>query len=529
MIESEYSKKGMVVAPHRLAAEIGRDVLREGGNAIEAMVAAAAAIAVAYPHMNGIGGDCFWLISKGGEAPVGIDACGAAARLATRDYYARKQLPAIPARGPDAALTVAGAVSGWQEALAISGTWGGRMPLSRLLQPAIVLARNGVPVTQSLFRNTREKLPELRDVPGFAETFLVGGAPPEPGTPLPLPKLAETLEHLAREGLADFYTGGLASSLASNLEAAGSPLRLADFEHHRARRVAPLSLRLKGATAYNMPPPTQGLASLMILGIFERLKPPHADDFAYVHTLVEAAKQAFMVRDAHVTDPAHMDCDPAAFLSDSFLDECAGAIDPAKALPWPRPAPAGDTVWLGAIDAQGNAVSFIQSLYWEFGSGLVLPDSGILWQNRGTSFSLEAQALQSLEPGRKPFHTIQPPLAIFDDGRIMPYGTMGGEGQPQTQSMIYTRHVHYGQSLAEAIDAPRWLLGRTWGADKTNLRIENRFAPEVIDALIRAGHDVELVGPYEEVMGHAGALVRDGAGDIEGASDPRSDGSAAGC
>jgi gamma-glutamyltranspeptidase/glutathione hydrolase len=184
----------------------------------------------------------------------------------------------------------------------------------------------------------------------------------------------------------------------------------------------------------------------------------------------------------------------------------------------------GDTVWLGAIDQAGRAVSFIQSIYCEFGSCVVLPETGITWQNRGTSFKLAEGAHNQLIPGRKPFHTIQPALAQLADGRLMVYGTMGGEGQPQTQAMIFTRHVTFKHELQAAVTAPRWLLGRTWGAPKANLRLENRFALEVVDALVAAGHDVELVGAFDEVMGHAGALVRHGGGLIEGAADPRGDG-----
>ena len=248
-----------------------------------------------------------------------------------------------------------------------------------------------------------------------------------------------------------------------------------------------------------------------------------------MHGLVESAKQAFLVRDAYVTDPAYMDVDPADFLTGAALDRRAAAIDPKTALPWPQEAKPGDTVWLGAIDGDGNAVSFIQSIYWEFGSGLVLGESGVLWQNRGTSFALDQGSVNALKPGRRPFHTIQPALALFTDGRVMPYGTMGGEGQPQTQSVIYTRYAHFGQDLAQAIDNPRWLLGRTWGAEATNLRIENRFEESVYEALRAAGHDVEIIGAYEDVTGHAGALVRHLDGSIEGASDPRCDGAATGC
>lgn len=522
------AQRAMVVAPHPLAVEAGCSVLREGGNAVEAMIAASATMMVAYPHMNSLGGDNFWLISKGGGPPIGIDAAGPAAGLADTGFYHDAGHAEIPSRGPLAALTVAGVVSGWQEALKISADWGGTMPLDRLLEAAANHARDGVAVPHTLHANATGKRGELEDVAGFAAVFLPGGAPVAEGALFKQPRVAATLERLAEAGLDDFYRGDLARSMAQDLKAAGSPLRLDDLEAHAALRVEPLSVGLRQARVYNMPPPTQGLASLMILGIFERLGIETADGFDYVHALVESTKQAFLVRDAHVTDPAYMDVDPADFLTGAALDERADAIDSKTALTWPQYAKPGDTVWLGAIDAEGNAVSFIQSLYWEFGSGLVLPESGVLWQNRGTSFNLDDTAVNALKPGRRPFHTIQPALALFYDGRVMPYGTMGGEGQPQTQSVIYTRYAHFRQDLAQAIDNPRWLLGRTWGAEATNLRIENRFDGCVYEALRGAGHDVEVIGPHDEIMGHAGALVRHPDGSIEGASDPRCDGAAAG-
>ena len=204
----------------------------------------------------------------------------------------------------------------------------------------------------------------------------------------------------------------------------------------------------------------------MLLGIYARLGIKEADDFHYIHALVEATKEAFRVRDRHVTDPAYMDAEPASFLSPEHLERMASAVNPTTATPWPDAPPGGDTVWLGAVDAQGRAVSFIQSIYWEFGSGVVLPETGITWQNRGTSFSLDPTHHNHLKPLRRPFHTIQPALAHLNDGRVMPYGTMGGEGQPQTQAMLFSRYVMHGQDLQAAINAPRWLLGRTWGARK---------------------------------------------------------------
>ncbi len=514
----------MVVAPHHLAAQAGLRVLREGGNAAEAMVAAAATIAIVYPHMNSLGGDNFWLIYDGAGTPLGIDACGAAARAADIPFYRERGHRHIPARGPLAANTVAGAVSGWQAALNVSQRWGGKLPLARLLEDAEHYARAGAPVTCSQYTNTSAKQPELNDVPGFADTFLQNGKPPAVGVLFKQPLLAGTLRHLGRVGLDDFYRGELAQAIAADLQRVGSPLTAEDLATQRAHEVAPLAVRLQAATVYNMPPPTQGLASLIVLALFERLGCDTADGFDYVHRLVEASKCAFRVRDTHVTDPAYMDVAPESFLGDSELEQMARSIDLQRATPWGANPAGGDTVWLGAIDGEGRAVSFIQSVYWEFGSGVVLPQSGVLWQNRGTSFKLGEGEQNQLIPGRKPFHTIQPAMALLNDGRTMVYGTMGGEGQPQTQAVVYTRYVRYGQGLQEAVTGPRWLLGRTWGARATNLRVERRFPPEVVAALIAAGHDVEVVGAFDEVMGHAGAAVRHPTGVIEGAADPRGDG-----
>ena len=530
MLRTARSYGGMVTAPHHLAAQAGLRVLNDGGNAIEAMIASAATIAVVYPHMNALGGDNFWLFAEPGEDPIGIDACGGAAGLAEIGFYKAQDHDKIPDRGPLAALTVAGAVSGWQTAFQHSrDAWDGRLPLTRLLEDAIYHAETGVAVTETLARNSAAKLDQLKDVSGFAEVFLKQGKPYKEGERLELPMLAATLDQLAHDGLHDFYRGDLARSMAGDLEKIGSPLRLADLERHQALTVAPLSLGLQGHMLYNMPPPTQGLASLILLGVFDRLVVEDAEDFAFVHALVEATKAAFLIRDQYVTDPAYMTAAAERFLSAKVLDELAGTIDLQEAAPWPKASPGGDTVWLGAVDAEGRAVSFIQSIYWEFGSGVVLPETGIVWQNRGISFSLDENHHNHLKPHRRPFHTIQPALARLKDGRTMAYGTMGGEGQPQTQATIFSRYALFGQELQEAVTAPRWLLGKTWGEETTSLKIEDRIDPDVVKALTAAGHDVDVVGPFEEIMGHAGALVYHPKGLIEGASDPRSDGSVAAC
>lgn len=526
MLRTARSYGGMVTAPHHLAAQAGLDVLGDGGNAIEAMIAAAAAIAIVYPHMNGLGGDGFWLVARAGETPVGIRACGRSAGLASRDWYAGHD--SIPGRGPLAALTVAGAVSGWQAALDLSRErLGGRLPLDRLLADAIRHARAGVAVTRNLHANSADKLGALADVPGFAKAWLDGGRPHPVGARLRQPEVAATLARLADAGLDDFYRGDLARAMAADLEAAGSPLRLDDLETHRAERVMPLAVEVAGHRVFNLPPPTQGLASLILLALYGRMQAERAESVDFVHRLVECTKAAFRIRDAHVTDPDRMRRPAESFLTGEALAALAAEVSPERAAPWPHPGRPGDTVWLGAIDADGVAVSYIQSLYWEFGSGFVLPATGITWQNRGTSFSLADGALNRLEPRRLPFHTIQPAAAELSDGRLMVYGTMGGEGQPQTQAAVFARHVLHGVPLQAAVTAPRWLLGRTWGAGTTNLKIEASLAGEVAEALGARGHDVEVVDDYSEMMGHAGAVVRHPDGLIEGASDPRSDGAVA--
>lgn len=524
------SSKGMVVAPHYLAAEAGRDILRAGGTAVEAVVAAAASIAVVYPHMNAIGGDGFWLIHEPGKPPAAIDASGVSARAADRAFYEGHS--SIPERGPLAALTVAGTLSGWQEALALSQAWSKPLPLRDLLYSAVRQARDGVAVTRSQAELTRQKLSALHNQPGFAETFLTEGKPPEAGDVQKLPELANTLMHLAEAGLDDFYRGDLGQTLGSRLSGLGSPLTAADLADYRAQRVMPLHMKLKSCTLYNHPPPTQGLASLIILGLFEQLKARYpkkmqGESFAHLHALIEATKQAFLVRDRVVTDPGRLRQAPESWLTEPALESMLARIDDERALPWPQPARPGDTVWLGAVDSKGRAVSFIQSIYWEFGSGVVVPGTGVTWQNRGISFSLNPNDLNALEPGRKPFHTLNPALALFDDGRVMPYGTMGGEGQPQTQAALFSRYAYFGQTLAEAIAAPRWLLGRTWGEESTSLKLESRFDPELVKQLQQAGHEVAVLDEaFSDTMGHAGALVWHPGGEVEGASDPRCDGAA---
>jgi gamma-glutamyltranspeptidase/glutathione hydrolase len=538
MLHTPRARRGMVVTPHHLASQAGLAILREGGNAVEAVVAAAATLCAVYPHMTGLGGDGFWLIHEpGAPTPVGIDASGRSGATVTVDMLrAAGHAHEVPRRGPLAAITVAGAVSGWAAALDHARAWGPALPLPRLLEEAEWHARHGVAVTAGHHALVRANLQTLSAQPGFAAQFLPGGTCPAEGATLRLPALADTLRTLARRGLDDFYRGQLAAAMAADLAEAGSPLTAADLAEHRASLVAPLSLRLPQGQVFNLPPPSQGVASLCILGIFDRLRRADLtggagrpetfapDTFTHVHAVVEATKRAFRMRDGLVGDPDHAPYPAAEALRADRLDVLARDVDMARALPWPAPPSGGDTVWLGAVDAQGRAVSCIQSIFFEFGSGVVLPRTGIAWQNRGCGFNLRGAGPAALAPRRKPFHTLNPAMALLADGRIMPYGTMGGEGQPQTQAAVFTRHVVFGQPLQRAVSAPRWLLGRTWGDDAVSLRLEGRFDPSVADGLRAAGHPVRVVDDYDPVMGHAGAIVRHPDGTLEGAADPRGDG-----
>ena len=527
-MDSEIFETAAVAAPHTAAADTGRTILALGGNAIEAMIGMAATIAVVYPHMNSIGGDGFWLIREPGGRVRYIEACGPAGARATPTRYRELGYDAIPPRGPLGAVTVPGTIGGWALAREFAQSGGARLPLQDLLTDAIRLARDGYPQSDSEAGTVTNDEAGLHEAPGFAETFLVDGKVPAAGTPRRAQKLAETLEQLGHAGLDDFYRGDVGRELAADMDRIEAGATRADLRTYRAIMREPLALRLPDRTLYNAPPPTQGLASLVLLGIYDKLGPQRAESFGHIHGLIEASKRAIAIRDRVCTDYEALLHAPDDFLTPEALRREADAIDMRRAAPWPLKAASGDTIWMGAIDRQGLAVSFIQSIYWEYGSGCVLPATGVLLQNRGFSFSLDSAAVNPLVPGRRPFHTLNPPLAVLDDGRLISYGAMGGDGQPQFQAQVLTRLL-YGESVASAIDKPRFLFGRTWGTPSSGLKLEPRFDDDVLRALARAGHEFEMAdAPYSDLFGHAGALVRTRNGRIEAGHDPRSDGGAAG-
>ena len=532
--------RGMVTSPHYLATQAGVDTLRKGGTALDAAIAVAAVLAVVYPQMCSIGGDNFWLAHEAATGTLhGINASGRAGERVTRKFFAQKGLAAIPLRGPLAACTVPGVVSGWDAAHTLSRSWGSPLSLADLLQDAIALAAEGFAVTPSLAYWLREDCKtdpqgyrQLQRQPGFASTFLPTGNPAHAGQRLRLPELAATLSLIAHEGPRTFYEGELAQRITTWLQAEGGLLTARDFAEHEAETVIPLSVRYRDFEACNLPPNTQGVASLSILNILEHMDVASLGEGSveHIHAIVEATKLAFAERDAHVTDPDFAQIPLEHMLSPTHGRDLAQRIHMDRALePGNLLEPKGDTCWFGVVDAQGNAVSAIQSIFHDFGAGIVAGNTGVLLQNRGSFFSLDPAHVNTLEPLKRTMHTLNPPMLRKNGKPWLVYGTMGGEGQPQTQAALVTRMVDFGLSPHDAVAAPRWLYGRSWGLPVNNLRIEGRFDPQVAASLQQLGHEVEVLGGFSDLMGHAGAILCDHESNLLfGATDPRSDGLAAG-
>lgn len=507
-------------APHWAATDAGLAILRAGGTATEAMVTAAAVISVVYPHMNSIGGDGFWLVHEAGaDTPVAIDACG----RAPADVQRYTTLQSIEPRGGDACITGAGTVAGWQAALA-RDVYATR-PLSELLSPAIRYAEDGIEVTASMVKAIKKVLAEDHVPESFIRLYAPNNSPLKEGQIFRNPALAQTFKTLAANGLDDFYRGSVAEKISTTLAAVGSPISPADLSRTEAGIVQPLQLKLSVGTGFNLPAPTQGVHSLQILGQVDRLKHTAKTDADWVHLIVEATKQSFADRPFILADPDHVPVGYHQALADETLDKKAAGIDMQNAEPWPFTPEHGDTVWMGARDSQGQLVSFIQSIYWEFGAAVVIEDAGFVWNNRGISFSLDDDDINGIGPGKKPRHTLNPAMALMNDGSRLSYGTMGGEGQPQTQAALFSRFVWQQQSLASAIAQGRWLLGRTWGDNSNDLKVEADLAASVGDDLTARGHQWQTVPAVNEMMGHAGAIWDDGR-EVIAATDPRSDGKA---
>src|SRR6185295_18109309 len=337
--------------------------------------------------------------------------------------------------------------------------------------------------------------------------------------------LATTLARVARDGAEEFYRGATAQRIAEAAAAAGSPLAAADLAEHRADWVEPLRMRYRQGEAVSLPPPTQGFAALAILALLEGFDVAALDDTDHVHLAVEATKLALEDRDRYLADPTVVDVPVARCLDPDRLAQRRALISRRATRPVDGPAADGDTIAIVTADGHGNAVSMIQSLYHEFGSGVVAGDTGVLLQNRGAFFSLDPRHPNHLAPRKRTAHTLIPSMYLVGGRPRFLYGTMGGDGQPQTQAALVTRVVDRGLGPQAAIEAPRWLFGRTWGESSRGLRVENRFAPGVADALRRRGHDVQVVDAWSDLMGHAQLIRLDHDG-LTGGSDPRADGAA---
>ncbi|CAK1545987.1 unnamed protein product [Leptosia nina] len=528
MNASVMAPSAMVVTPHHLATQTAVMILRNGGTAIEAMVAAAATISVVYPHMNTIGGDSFWLIIPPSGKPFGIDACGPAGSLANLDYF--EGLKKIPTRGPKSAITVAGTIAGWEEALKYIEEEGyKRMPIEELLSDAIRYAEKGFPVSSSQ-ANTNKEFSTKREqfTEQFDEVFYPDGKVMKTGEILYQKKLAETFKELVKDGLDSFYRGNVAKVIARDMETFGMPITESDLNNYHAIRREPLRYNHSHGELLNLPPPTQGVLSLSILGMLDDLHINGSDEGAFIHAAVEATKQAFKLRDEYITDPRYMTVDAQSLLAKSNIENMANHINLARASPDVKGDGSSDTVWMGIMDSNGYSVSFIQSIFHEYGSGVVLPETGILWQNRGVEFNLDKKSIRCVVPGKKPFHTLNPAAAFLNDGRVMIYGTRGGDGQPQTQTAIFHRYVVQGETLQRSIYDPRWVYGPLTMDPKSLLRLEDRFSNETVDYLVARGHKIEILPAFSEKFGQAGALVRHTDGIIEAGWDVRSNGFAAG-
>jgi gamma-glutamyltranspeptidase/glutathione hydrolase len=509
--------KGMVATTQPLAAQAGLDMLKKGGNAIDAAVAAAAALTVTEPTSNGIGSDAFAIVWHGGRI-YGLNASGPAPRGISIDKLAERGMREMPKYGWTP-VTVPGAPAAWA---ALSERFG-RLPLSAALEPAVVYAREGFPVSpvvagnwSSAFRTYKE---ELRgDVyQAWFETFAPGGRPPGAGEIWRSAGHADSLEAIARSGARDFYEGDLAERIAAASMANGGFLRREDLADYQVQWVEPLKVDYRGYEVWELPPNGQGIVALMALNMLKGFDPYDGSEEA-VHRQIEAIKLAFADGLATITDPDRMPIPARDLLSDAYAEErrkqIGGRAQPPLA---GKPLPGG-TVYLAAADGEGNMVSFIQSNYMGFGSGVVVPGTGISLQNRGYIFSLDPNHVNALEPGKKTFHTIIPGFLTKGGVPVGPFGVMGDYMQPQGHVQLLNRLIDQGFHPQAGLDAPRW----RW-REGLSIDIEPRFPMEIAQALLERGHRLN-VSLQVKNFGRGQAIWRTDQGVYIGGSDSRADG-----
>lgn len=509
--------RNVVATSQPLAAQAGLRMLQAGGNAVDAALAAAMVLTVVEPTGCGIGGDAFAIVWDGQELH-GLNASGRAPAAWTPDYFAR--LGGIPETGWNAA-TVPGVVSGWVE---LSRRLG-RLPLAQVAQPAIDYARHGFQVSPTIARQWALGAAKLGTQPGFAECFLPHGRPLAAGEVFRSEAHARTLEAIAQSAGEDFYRGDLARQMVAHAQANGGALTLADLDAHRADWVGTVSQRFGDSVIHEIPPNGQGIAALMALGMLDAhgVGAGPLDGVATVHASIEAIKLAFADLHQYNADIAHMRVAPADLLHPDYLRERAALIDTARAASpsygAPRP---GGTVYLAAADASGMMVSFIQSNYMGFGSGVVVPGTGISMQNRGHCFTTETGHANQVGPGKRPSHTIIPAFAMHADGTPqMAFGVMGGPMQSQGHTQMALRVLRYGQNPQAAADAPRW---RVMGG--RHVAVEPHMDAALVAQLRALGHEITVEqGNGVFAFGGAQLVLRQGDGYVAG-SDPRKDGCA---
>ena len=517
-----YATNAMAATSMPAATLTALDVLRTGGNALDAAVAAVAVLGVIEPQATGIGGDCFCLWKQPGKPVVALNGSGRAPAAATIDWYEAQGIGAVGESSAHA-VTIPGAVGAWETLLVAHGTRG----LDELLQPAIRFAAEGWPVHHRVAFDWGLAVDKLRAT--GAETFLPGGAAPRAGAVFKQPALADTLGRIARDGARAFYEGAVAEDMVARLRSAGGLHTMADFAAGRtaAEFVEPIHAGWRGYDVWQCPPNGSGLLVLMLLGILEGFAPT-ADPLGVerLHRHTEAARLVYRDRDAFLADPAHSGVPLERLLSPAYLRGLGALIEPGRALPaLPRAGesalpPHRDTTYLCVVDRDGNACSFINSLFKSFGSGLLAERCGVMLHNRGTGFVIERGHPNCIAPGKRPMHTIIPGMLTQGGEAVMPFGVMGGHFQPMGQSWFLSNLVEHGMDVQEALDLPRLF---PYGG---KLEVERGIPAAAVQRLAALGHS-----PAAIVRPHGGGQaiwIDRASGTLVGGSDPRKDGMALG-
>jgi gamma-glutamyltranspeptidase/glutathione hydrolase len=488
-----------VTSDHVLASAAGADVLLRGGNAVDAAITMAGVLAVVRPHMNGVGGDNFLLIREAKTGNVyALNGSGRAGARATTAFFAAKGLKSVPGSGI-LSVSVPGAVQAWEDALRRFGT----ITLAQALQPAIRYAERGFPVSTRLSLDIAGEVKKVAGDSALARVFLVNGEAPAPGTILVERELASTLRAIATRGARELYRGATAARIAAFMEREGGLVTAADLAKHTSTWQEPISTTYLGKRVLAFPPNTQGATFLEMLNLAELqdLTAMGRTSADYVHTMVEGAKLAYADRDRYIADPAFAQIPLDRLLSKEYARELGARIRRdtivAESAGDGTRDGNGDTIYLTVVDKEGNAVSMIQSLFAGFGSGRMVPGTGIVLHNRGSLYSLDASHPNIVAPGKRPFHTLSPAMALNEDGSLFAtFGTPGGDGQPQTLIQILNNVLRFGMTPQQAVEAPRW---RVYGAGR--LGVEPGLSDDVRAELMRRGQRVVLQPPSAEFGG----------------------------